>query len=106
MNVAFPVASHGDALRQAKILVNRMKTSRRINIFDDWKMVTIFFGANDICSAQCYNTAAASANSHGTNLAKALDYLQENLPRTFVNLIPVLGKFFMKIKTYYCSLLF
>lgn len=55
-------------------------------------MITVFFGANDLCSAQCYDKERASARSHGIKLAIALDYLQENLPRTFVNLIPVLGK--------------
>lgn len=56
-------------------------------------MVTIFFGANDICSAQCYDKEKASARNHIRKLVKALDYLQAHLPRTFVNLIPVLGTY-------------
>ncbi|XP_060524049.1 phospholipase B1, membrane-associated isoform X2 [Cylas formicarius] len=90
MNVAFPVAADADALRQAKILVNKMKSDPRVNMAEDWKMVTVFFGANDICSAQCYDKDEASAWSHARKLARALDYLYDNLPRTFVNLIPVL----------------
>lgn len=92
LNVAFPVAADADALRQAKILVKKMKNDAKINIINDWKMITLFFGANDICSAQCYNKEAASASSHIAKLAMALDYLQDHLPRTFVNLVPVLGK--------------
>lgn len=69
-----------------------MKSDPNIDINNDWKMITVFFGANDICSAQCYNKEKASARSHALKLMKALDYLYENLPRTFVNLIPVLGK--------------
>ncbi|XP_072392586.1 phospholipase B1, membrane-associated-like [Diabrotica undecimpunctata] len=90
LNVAFPVAADADALRQAKILVNKLKSSPNMDIKRDWKMITLFFGANDLCSAQCYNKEAASASSHAKKLARALDYLQENLPRTFVNLVPVL----------------
>lgn len=69
-----------------------MKSDPNIDLNNDWKMITVFFGANDICSAQCYNKEKASARSHARKLMKALDYLYENLPRTFVNLIPVLGK--------------
>ncbi|KAL1491576.1 hypothetical protein ABEB36_012151 [Hypothenemus hampei] len=90
LNVAFPVAADADALRQAKILVKKMKSDPNINVNHDWKMITIFFGANDICSAQCYNKERASARSHTRKLMKALDFLYEKLPRTFINLIPVL----------------
>lgn len=92
LNVAFPVSADADALRQAKILVRKMKEDPNINVEDDWKMVTVFFGANDLCSAQCYNRRNASPFSHATKLMVALDYLQKHLPRTFVNLIPVLGE--------------
>lgn len=93
LNVAFPVAADADALRQAKILVKRIRMNKNIDFFRDWKMITFFFGANDICSAQCYDKDKASASSHVKKIEQALDYLEQNLPRTFVNLIPVLGKF-------------
>ncbi|XP_030754605.1 phospholipase B1, membrane-associated-like [Sitophilus oryzae] len=90
LNVAFPVAADADALRQAKFLVKKMIEDPNINIQEDWKMITIFFGANDICSAQCFDPIEASASSHALKLMRALDYLYSKLPRVFVNLIPVL----------------
>ncbi|KAF7281734.1 hypothetical protein GWI33_004295 [Rhynchophorus ferrugineus] len=90
LNVAFPVAADADALRQAKVLVKKMKEDPNIDIQSDWKMITMFFGANDVCSAQCYNKNEASATKHAVKLMRALDYLYEKLPRTFVNLVPVL----------------
>ncbi|KAK9882839.1 hypothetical protein WA026_023538 [Henosepilachna vigintioctopunctata] len=90
LNVAYPVSSDEDALRQAKILVKKMRSDPNIDFNNHWKMVTVFFGANDICSAQCFDKDRASAGSHARQLMYALDYLQEKLPRTFVNLIPVL----------------
>lgn len=93
LNVAFPVAADADALRQAKILVNKIKRDPSIDFHNDWKMITVFFGANDICSGQCFNKVEASGRNHVRKLSLALDYLQRNLPRTFVNLIPVLGMF-------------
>ena len=51
----------------------------------------MFFGANDLCSGQCYDKDGTTPLQHSKKLQKALDYLQANLPRTFVNLVPVLG---------------
>ncbi|XP_044737510.1 phospholipase B1, membrane-associated-like [Chrysoperla carnea] len=90
LNVAFPVAADADALKQAKILVNKIRKDPTIDFHNDWKMITIFFGANDLCSAQCFNPEGATPNQHARKLMVALDYLQAQLPRTFVNLIPVL----------------
>lgn len=52
----------------------------------------MFFGANDLCSGQCYDKDGTTPLQHSKKLQKALDYLQANLPRTFVNLVPVLGE--------------
>ncbi|KAF5289645.1 hypothetical protein FQA39_LY15003 [Lamprigera yunnana] len=90
MNVAFPVAADEDALRQAKLLVRRMNKLPHINVTESWKMITIFFGANNLCSAQCFNKNESAPKRHAEKLIAALDYLQQHSPRTFVNLIPVI----------------
>ncbi|XP_073942584.1 phospholipase B1, membrane-associated-like [Choristoneura fumiferana] len=90
LNVAFPVASDQDALKQAKILVSRMHASPDVDVARHWKMITIFMGANDLCSASCLSPVEWSPLAHARKLARALDYLQAHLPRTIVNLVPVL----------------
>ncbi|XP_045765635.1 phospholipase B1, membrane-associated-like [Maniola jurtina] len=90
LNVAFPVASDQDAYKQAKILVARIRSSPDIDVSRDWKMITVFIGANDLCSASCLSPVAWSPAAHARKLAKALDYFHKHLPRTIVNLIPVL----------------
>uniref|UniRef100_A0A8D8TC04 Phospholipase B1, membrane-associated n=1 Tax=Cacopsylla melanoneura TaxID=428564 RepID=A0A8D8TC04_9HEMI len=90
MNVAFPVSADADALRQAQHLIKKMKRDSSVDFKQDWKMVTIFFGANDLCSGQCYNKEGTTALQHRKKLRQALDYLQDHLPRTLVNLVPVL----------------
>ncbi|XP_059052911.1 phospholipase B1, membrane-associated-like [Achroia grisella] len=90
LNVAFPVASDEDALKQAKIIVARMRASPDIDIEKHWKMITVFLGDNDICSASCTSPVAWSPSAHAKKLSKALDYLHTHLPRTIVNLVPVL----------------
>ncbi|XP_025829721.1 phospholipase B1, membrane-associated-like [Agrilus planipennis] len=90
LNIGFPVAADADALKQAHILVDRIRKNHKIDINNDWKMITVFFGANDLCSAQCFDAQKGSPYNHAVKLSKALDYLQRHLPRTFVNLIPVI----------------
>ncbi|KAI5702514.1 hypothetical protein M8J75_000922 [Diaphorina citri] len=90
MNVAFPVSADEDALRQAQHLIKKMKREPGIDFKHDWKLITIFFGANDLCSGQCYNKEGTTALQHQKKLKLALDYLQDHMPRTFVNLVPVL----------------
>lgn len=92
LNVAFPVAGDSDALKQAKLLVKKIKNLKGANFKTDWKMITMFFGANDLCSAHCFSKTKGTPQAHARKLMVALDYIQANLPRTFVNLIPVLGK--------------
>lgn len=41
LNIAFPVAATEDALQQARILVQRIKRDRRINIKKQWKVCEI-----------------------------------------------------------------
>ncbi|PZC85911.1 hypothetical protein B5X24_HaOG214276 [Helicoverpa armigera] len=67
-----------------------MRSSPEIDIANDWKMVTVFIGANDLCSASCLNPISWSPAAHAKKLAIALDYLHKHLPRTIVNLVPVL----------------
>ncbi|XP_053978017.1 phospholipase B1, membrane-associated-like [Hylaeus volcanicus] len=90
LNIAFPVAATEDALQQARILVQRIKSDPTANVKKKWKLITIFFGANDICSAQCYSPTQFSPARYALHLRKALDFLKITLPRTLVNVVPVI----------------
>ncbi|XP_032667533.1 phospholipase B1, membrane-associated-like [Odontomachus brunneus] len=90
LNVAFPVAATEDALQQARILIQRIKSDPKIDAKRQWKLVTILFGANDICSAQCYNPQQFSPMRYALHLRKTLDFLRVALPRTLVNLVPAI----------------
>ncbi|XP_036147575.1 phospholipase B1, membrane-associated isoform X1 [Monomorium pharaonis] len=90
LNIAFPVAATEDALQQARILVQRIKNDPKINVKKHWKLITILFGANDICSAQCYNPQQFSPSRYLLHLRRTLDFLKIALPRTLVNLIPAI----------------
>ncbi|XP_077262347.1 phospholipase B1, membrane-associated [Temnothorax americanus] len=90
LNIAFPVAATEDALHQARILVQRIKSNPKINVKKHWKLITILFGANDICSAQCYAPQQFSPLRYVLHLRRTLDFLRIALPRTLVNLVPAI----------------
>ncbi|XP_021926394.1 phospholipase B1, membrane-associated-like isoform X2 [Zootermopsis nevadensis] len=87
-NVAEPLAETRDMAFQAKLLVRRMRSDKRVNYKDDWKMVTMMIGSNDFCSEMCYlKDISVTSELHKKELTTALDYLRDNMPRTIVNLV-------------------
>lgn len=87
LNVAVSGTTTFDLLQQANILVERIKNNTNITMATDWKLITILVGYNDLCQHSCHNNSQAIINSV-QHIQVALDYLQQNLPRTFVNLVP------------------
>lgn len=77
-----------DIPTEAKVLVRRMTNDPRVNITNDWKLITILIGPNDFCLDFCYqrNPDKAPIN-HERDLITTLRILRDNLPRTVVNLV-------------------
>ncbi|KAM4663503.1 phospholipase B1, membrane-associated-like [Discoglossus pictus] len=67
-------------------LIDTLKTFPGINMEEDWKVITIFIGSNDLCD-YCKNKSLFSADSFIHNLTVSLDMLQEELPRSIVNVV-------------------
>lgn len=74
---------------QAKQLVDRMRADEDINVKDDWKLVTIFIGGNDLCLA-CRQVHKYSAEQYTYYLQETLDILHRDLPRCIVNVVAIL----------------
>lgn len=74
----------------ARSLVKRIRSDQRVNFKQDWKLVTITIGGNDICSFVCTMESPEDLPvKHRLRLISALRYLRDNMPRTFVNLVSV-----------------
>jgi phospholipase B1 len=56
---------------QARILLDRMKQSKEINFEQDWKMVTLFIGGNDLCGV-CKNKTLHSPQQYIDDIKDAL----------------------------------
>ncbi|XP_053315060.1 phospholipase B1, membrane-associated [Spea bombifrons] len=90
LNRAVPGAKADDMLKQAKSLVDRMNSSNvNVNLAEDWKLLTIFIGGNDLC-AICNSPIDHSPEKFVEHLEETLDYLQKEVPRMFVNLVTIL----------------
>ncbi|CAN9502403.1 unnamed protein product [Ophioblennius macclurei] len=88
-NQAVPGAKSRHMVEQVRALVDMMKTDTRINFNDDWKVITMFIGGNDICDF-CMDSAILSPEKIGKNIREALDILHTEVPRAIVNLVELM----------------
>lgn len=89
LNVADPGDKSEAMPGQAVKLVERMKKESNIDFENDWKVITVFVGGNDLCE-YCDDKEKYSAENYRANLQEALDYLHAKVPRAFVNLVEIL----------------
>jgi len=88
LNVAVSGAIVQDMPKQANNLVAKLKADTSINFDEDWKMITLFIGGNNLC-AYCKDVNAHSAATYKQNIQDALDILKLNVPRAYVNLVEI-----------------
>ncbi|KAL4118890.1 hypothetical protein QTP88_011772 [Uroleucon formosanum] len=86
-NVAEVGALSRDLPFMTRELVKRIKMDKRVNITEDWKLVTMMMTSNTFCLELCYEDYTTLAEKHRQETLKSLLYIKENLPRTMVNLI-------------------
>uniref|UniRef100_A0ABM5FPN6 Phospholipase B1, membrane-associated n=1 Tax=Pogona vitticeps TaxID=103695 RepID=A0ABM5FPN6_9SAUR len=88
-NVAMGGAVARDLPDQARKLIELMKSNPDVNYKEDWKLVTILIGANDLCQ-YCLDKETYSVENYVKHLQDALDILYEELPRAFVNMVEIM----------------
>ncbi|XP_046392600.1 phospholipase B1, membrane-associated-like [Ischnura elegans] len=89
LNVAISGSTDNDILAQAMYLYNKSAEDPKVNMEEDWKLINILIGQNNICSYYCTDPVGNSPDAHKTRLQEVLDFIQEKFPRTFVNLISI-----------------
>lgn len=106
LNVGVTLAETTDLMRQTQLLVQRIRDNPNIDMDNDWKMVTVFIGYNDICYRGCSNGSLELVEGWIDNVDQALVYLKDSLPRTFVNLVQIsmitLGQQYTEIPQLQC----
>eukprot|EP00026_Physarum_polycephalum_P010909 Phypoly_transcript_11095.p1 GENE.Phypoly_transcript_11095~~Phypoly_transcript_11095.p1 ORF type:complete len:376 (+),score=74.04 Phypoly_transcript_11095:48-1175(+) len=86
LNAAVSGAINQDMLSQAQWLVAQLKANKNINFEEDWKLLTIWIGSNNLCDV-CKDNGYNNADSFQKLVTEALEYLYANVPRVFVNLL-------------------
>ncbi|KTF88291.1 hypothetical protein cypCar_00012681 [Cyprinus carpio] len=78
-----------DMVTQAQAVIKRMKEDSQIDFQNDWKIITVFIGGNDIC-AHCSDTRYYSPDNIVKYIREGLDILHKEVPRALVNLVELL----------------
>lgn len=73
-------------------LIHTLNSDKRYrSIKDDWKLITIFIGANNICvlcdKSWTGRSALAQADEFEKHLQLVLEKLRDNASKSFVNLV-------------------
>uniref|UniRef100_A0A667XVN7 Si:ch211-214p16.3 n=1 Tax=Myripristis murdjan TaxID=586833 RepID=A0A667XVN7_9TELE len=89
LNQAVSGAKSGDMVSQVRTLVDKMKNDVRIDFHNDWKVITMFIGGNDICDF-CTDSIYFSPANVVERIRQALDILHNEVPRAIVNLVELL----------------
>ena len=89
LNVAVTAATSNNLVTQTKRLIRKMQQDPNIDFENDWKVITIFIGGNDVCRA-CLSPRRLTANNFAHNLQASLDMLQASVPRAFVNVVELM----------------
>ncbi|KAJ6666858.1 hypothetical protein lerEdw1_018860 [Lerista edwardsae] len=103
LNQAVAGARSESVPSQARRLIDLMKTDSTINFQEDWKLITLFIGGNDLCN-HCEDPVRWSPENFISNIQTALDILHKEVlketlpvglveaivPRMFVNLATIL----------------
>ena len=90
LNVAVSGDEANNMPRQVEILVDRLRRAKNVDFYNDWKLVNLFIGGNDLCD-YCKDRSLHTPEAYIGYLRDALDLLYRELPKTFVNLISVIN---------------
>jgi len=88
LNVAVPGDTNRGMADQANELMLLMLENPAIDYYNDWKLVTIFIGGNDLCQF-CNFPGYFTADAYYQGIQDALDLFKNHLPRAIVNLQPM-----------------
>eukprot|EP00026_Physarum_polycephalum_P010495 Phypoly_transcript_10659.p1 GENE.Phypoly_transcript_10659~~Phypoly_transcript_10659.p1 ORF type:complete len:385 (+),score=42.90 Phypoly_transcript_10659:53-1156(+) len=73
---------------QLAYIINQLKTtySKTVDFNNDWKMLTILIGANNLCGA-CKNESYSQPDFYQQHLETVLEQAYSQIPRLFVNVL-------------------
>jgi small subunit ribosomal protein S29e/phospholipase B1 len=110
LDAAISEAKIADVPSQVQYLINTLKSAEyagKIDFQNDWKLLTLFIGANNLCIC-CHNDSRGTPQYFEQNLRSILTLIQQNIPRTFVNVMTIFnisGVWFAGEQYAYCRVI-
>ena len=89
LNSGVPGAKAVDLPGQALDLVQKLQSHSEVDIQNDWKLLNIFIGGNDVCG-YCKNPAGNTPDDFAGNISKAVQIIKDHVPRVLVNVVTML----------------
>ncbi|XP_035530555.1 phospholipase B1, membrane-associated [Morone saxatilis] len=74
---------------QIRTMIDTFKSYPGLNFQEDWKVVTMLIGMNDICD-YCKNKTLYSPDNFIHYMTEALDLMMNEIPRMIVNVVQIL----------------
>lgn len=74
---------------QVRRLIDAMKSDVSVDFQNDWKLVTLFIGGNDLCG-YCNDRATLSPENYSHHMMTSLDLLYNEVPRILINVVEIL----------------
>ena len=87
LNAAQSNARSRHLAEQVDYLLHRLKSYPGLDVAQDWKVLTIFIGANDICDSCNDSKIHSSLDAYDRMVRQQLERIRAAVPRVFVNLI-------------------
>jgi lysophospholipase L1-like esterase len=72
---------------QINYLTRQLNQNPYIDVQQDWKVLSIMIGANDLCASCTFNLPYLEPADYQNNLMGTLERVRTIFPRTFVNLV-------------------
>lgn len=72
---------------QLNYLIREINQNPKMDVQNDWKVLTIHIGANDLCASCTFNLTYLSGDDYENTLMGTLERIRTSLPKTFVNLV-------------------
>jgi len=68
-------------------LLKQLTANTNISMANDWKLLTILIGANDLCASCTYLGGYLDPDEFEAHLSKVLEEVRTNIPRVFVQIV-------------------
>ncbi|XP_054900122.1 phospholipase B1, membrane-associated [Poeciliopsis prolifica] len=80
---------------QTRKLIDTLRQHKGLNFAEDWKLLTILIGMNDICD-YCKDKSQFSVDNFIRYLTLSLEMLKKEVPRMIVNVVQILRISFLR----------